>query len=336
MTIMERFACLCVLFAICFGTSSALAATDDSSAVNRSLAGDAACTRCHDESEQRPILAVYQTRHGVKGDARTPGCQSCHGASENHLKDKEAKTDVVFGRGKHSALADAQSKVCLDCHTGDNGGKHSFWQGSQHQSHDVACTSCHTVHAKSGDPVLAKASQGEVCFSCHKTERSESLRVATHISKAGKVTCSDCHNSHGSEGPKLMADISVRDTCFSCHAEMRGPFLWEHPVAMDDCMNCHAPHGSTTPGLLKARSPWVCQECHGDHTPHPGTVYSGASLPGGAVANADVTFPNAINPVTGAGIMLNNPASQIAFRACTGCHTQVHGSNHPAGQRLVR
>ena len=28
---------------------------------------DAVCTRCHDENDPKPILAIYQTRHGVQG-----------------------------------------------------------------------------------------------------------------------------------------------------------------------------------------------------------------------------------------------------------------------------
>ena len=46
-----------------------------------SLKKDAICTRCHDESETTPILSLYQTKHGVRGDSRTPNCQTCHGES---------------------------------------------------------------------------------------------------------------------------------------------------------------------------------------------------------------------------------------------------------------
>ena len=35
---------------------------------------DAVCTRCHDDTEAKPILAIYQTRHGKHGDGRTPTC----------------------------------------------------------------------------------------------------------------------------------------------------------------------------------------------------------------------------------------------------------------------
>ena len=33
---------------------------------------DAVCTKCHDETESKPILAIYQTPHGVSADSRTP------------------------------------------------------------------------------------------------------------------------------------------------------------------------------------------------------------------------------------------------------------------------
>ena len=63
-----------------------LGATSTSAQAQAALKKDAVCTRCHDESEGAPILALYQTKHGVRGDARTPTCQSCHGESDSHVK----------------------------------------------------------------------------------------------------------------------------------------------------------------------------------------------------------------------------------------------------------
>lgn len=81
-------------------------ATQADEATSTRLGQDAVCTRCHDESETRPILAMYQTPHGVTGDGRTPSCQSCHGASAGHVAgDTEGKgrpaPDVIFG-SKHT------------------------------------------------------------------------------------------------------------------------------------------------------------------------------------------------------------------------------------------
>ena len=288
------------------------------------LRGDAKCTRCHDEGDDYPVLAIGQTRHGVKADGRTPSCTSCHGESDRHANKpsdvtERPKPDVTF-RGKGKPLAETQNQQCLACH---ETGKRLHWAGSKHQTEDLACTNCHAVHTPH-DKVLAKATQPEVCFNCHKTERGQVNRISHHPVMEGKVVCADCHNPHGSTGPKLLVKDSVNDTCYTCHAEKRGPFLWEHAPVTDDCTNCHTPHGSTNSPLLKARAPWLCQECHsGDHAKN---IYSGANLPGGNVVT--------INGIQ--GLANQSPPAQLSARACMNCHVLVHGSNHPAGAKFQR
>lgn len=306
---------------------------DKAAQAQAKLKKDAICTRCHDETESAPVLNLYQSKHGVRGDARTPSCQSCHGESEAHVKaDPKAAAgggdnklrpppDVTFKKGGvYQASTDkARATACLSCH---EGGNRTHWDGGQHQMNGVSCNDCHQVH-RPKDRMLVKETQPETCYACHKKQRAETHRISTHPIDAGKVVCSDCHNPHGSTGPKLVKKNNVNETCFSCHAEKRGPFLWQHASANDDCTNCHTPHGSTVAPLLKVRSPWLCQQCHGDLWRHPGSVYSGAGLPGGAVANVNPANPN------------NSPA-QLAFRGCVNCHQAVHGSNHPAGAFLLR
>jgi DmsE family decaheme c-type cytochrome len=278
----------------------------------------------------KPLLSIYQTRHGVKADSRTPTCQSCHGKSEKHRAGagEEAGStrpapDIVF-KTDHTVTPASDSKLqadtCLACH---KAGKRVHWGGSQHEANGVPCSACHAVHVKS-DPVLTKVTQPEVCFTCHKTERAQTHRLSTHPLAAGKMSCSDCHNPHGTTGPKLLAKNSVNDTCYTCHAEKRGPFLWEHGPVIDDCTNCHTPHGSTQAPLLKQRPPLLCQQCHsGDH---------GAQLNSGAnLANGNLTTVNGVNPVANAAAR-----AQLTGRACLNCHILVHGSNHPAGSKFQR
>jgi len=315
-------------------TSDAQAKTQMQATAAESLKKDAVCTKCHDENETKPILAIYQTRHGVKGDSRTPSCQSCHGESEAHVKNADGKAtrpspDVLFGMKSSSyssfvrSPSDKQNSSCMSCHN-NAGGKRNHWTGSQHESRNIVCAACHEVHAKT-DKVLAKATQPEVCFACHKEQRAQEHRISHHPIGEGKVVCSNCHNPHGSTGPKLLVKNNVNETCYTCHAEKRGPFLWEHGPVIDDCTNCHTPHGSTNTPLLKARVPWLCQECHsGDHA---AAVNSGANL-----ANGNVTDFN--NP----SLPLANKAAkvQVVGRACLNCHVLVHGSNHPAGSKFQR
>lgn len=300
-------------------TSTALAAEAPEAAAP--LTGDAICTKCHDKNEEKPVLSIYATRHGVKADARTPSCQSCHGDSDAHVKNVEGletrpAPDVLFGMrsGPNSSFgrsdAEVQNQPCMTCHQ-DALGKRTYWAGSQHQRRKLACVSCHEVHAKQ-DKVLAKNTQPEVCYACHKEQRAQANRPSHHPIREGKVVCSNCHNPHGSTGPKLLIKNTVTETCYTCHAEKRGPFLWEHPPASANCLNCHTPHGSNNPTLLKTRMPYLCQQCH-DATFHPSTVYSGRGIAGGPA-----------------------PAQQMLLRSCANCHTQVHGSNHPSGPRLTR
>jgi DmsE family decaheme c-type cytochrome len=291
--------------------------------LDRSLKGDAACTRCHDETEARPVLAIYKTAHGVKADERTPGCQSCHGPSEAHVRNATGAStrppvDIDFGRG--IAAARKIMETCLSCH---QNGQRTHWDGSVHQRSDVPCTACHQVHTHS-DRVLTRTAQPEVCFACHKTQRAQMLRISTHPVQAGEMACSDCHNPHGSIGPKLMVKASINDTCYTCHAERRGPFLWEHSPATEDCTNCHTPHGSNTTPLLKARTPWLCQECH--TSDHSGPMNSAANLPTADATTIDGRLP----------LGSRAPRTQMNGRNCLGCHPMVHGSNHPAGARLSK
>lgn len=284
--------------------------------VAESLALDQQCLACHDEMEAKPILSIYQTRHGVKGDARAPTCQACHGNSTEHGKVTKAEgkrplTEVRFspsGKIFDMGNAQAQSEPCLKCHE-SNTARH--WWGSGHESRGLACTSCHTLHTPR-DRLLERA-EAETCYRCHPTVRAQTRRPSAHPIATGKLACRDCHAAHGGEGAKLLRQAAINDTCYECHADKRGPFLWEHAPVTDNCANCHTPHGSSHAALLTSRQPWLCQQCHSSIF-HPSVAYSGAQIPGGA----------------------GSRAAQIPLHGCANCHSRVHGSNHPAGARLLR
>ncbi|MGH8262318.1 MAG: DmsE family decaheme c-type cytochrome [Steroidobacteraceae bacterium] len=291
---------------------------------DRSLDGDRVCTRCHDETEARPVLAIYKTAHGVKADLRTPGCQSCHGPSVAHVTNPTGAStrplvDVDFG-ARTATATEVQVETCLGCH---QNGQRTHWEGSQHHASGLACTSCHEVHTHR-ERVLTKSTQPEVCFTCHAPQRAQFRRVSTHPVHDGEMACSDCHNPHGSLGPKLMVNDGVNETCYVCHAERRGPFLWEHSPVNEDCTICHTPHGSNNTPLLKVRAPWLCQECHSSD--HSGPMNSAANLPAGAATTVGGLLP------------LGNrvPRSQMNGHNCMSCHALVHGSNNPAGARLSK
>jgi len=277
--------------------------------------GAKACMRCHDEKEPYPVLSILRTPHAQMADPRTPfaqhQCESCHGASPEHMQAPKpgqlrAPPAIDYGPRQPSPV-EVQNRQCLTCHENK---LRLHWRGSQHDAAGLACVSCHDIHTQH-DKVRARATQPFVCFTCHKEKRARAYMPSHHPIVQGQVVCGDCHNPHGSEGPKMLIKGTVNETCYTCHADKRGPFLWEHPPVRENCLNCHNPHGSVQPRLLKARPPWLCQECHSEPY-HPSTLYSGTGI-----------------PPTGA-------AQQLLFKACLNCHSQIHGSNHPSGPRLTR
>jgi DmsE family decaheme c-type cytochrome len=300
---------------------------------NEALNADKACTVCHNETWKYPVLNIYQTPHGVRGDARSPRCQTCHGDSQKHIADAMTPPDIVFGdrvttkgiKARQMLFSpsdpEKQSQQCKSCH---EDGLRTHWEGSQHQTKDLACSSCHSVHQKK-DPIMVRATQKEVCFDCHKEQRADTHKMSTHPLDAGKITCSDCHNPHGSAGPKLLKKNTLNETCWQCHADKRGPFLWEHQPANEDCGNCHTPHGSNIGSLLKNRAPYLCDDCHdGPHNSQAPYGRGAAGPQGGLRAPASASAP------------ANAPNSSASGRACMNCHAMVHGTNSPTGAFLHR
>jgi DmsE family decaheme c-type cytochrome len=277
------------------------------------------CISCHDETDEYPVFSIMKSKHAMAGDPRTPwadqNCVNCHGASLDHMRSpsrgtERAKPDLMFGTGPHSSPAMLQNETCTTCHENSS---RMHWRGSVHDREDVTCTSCHLLHT-GNDPVLAVATEHEVCLSCHKDKRADLHRPYGHPILEGQMGCSDCHNPHGSSGPTQLTGTTINETCYQCHAEKRGPFLWEHGPVREDCTLCHKPHGSTQASMLKSRAPWLCQECHMAQQ-HPSTAYSGTGLPTAATPSG---------------------AQQILGKNCLNCHSQVHGSNHPSGVRKTR
>lgn len=281
------------------GNVMALDDTEKESPKDMILNGDGRCTSCHDEDNDYPVLAIGKTRHGTVADGRTPTCITCHGESNAHVKRPEKMLPNIFGKNSTSSVED-RNQACLACH---QGGKRMHWSGSIHANRDIACVACHQIHTAQ-DKVRDRITQPEICFTCHKEQRTQINRPSRHPIREGKVTCADCHNPHGSVGPSKMVRDSVNETCYICHMEKRGPFIRIHPPVQENCAICHNPHGTTAPNLLRSRTPFLCQECHEPNT-HQGNF-------------GTITGPYDRNTLA---------------RGCLNCHTQIHGSNNPEDVR---
>lgn len=272
------------------------------------MAGDSVCQNCHEESFQKfqKTLMGRSFLKKAKSGEETHACESCHGPGKAHAEAGGGKGVgglITFGKNDPTPVKQ-RNEICLQCH---QKGERLFWEGGVHESRDVACTNCHKVMENVTDRAqLAKSNEIETCGQCHVQKRAQQMRFTHMPLREGKMTCSSCHNPHGTPTPKLLKTTSVNETCYTCHAEKRGPFLWEHPPVMESCTNCHDAHGSNHEKMLNLPKSRVCQQCH-DETRHP------------------------TNPQRVAG------GTRTLFgRACTNCHFNVHGSNHPSGNGFVR
>ncbi len=290
------------------------AAQDDAEeAPAYSRSGADTCLNCHGDDEA--VIGIFKTKHARPGDPRSPfghgqlQCEACHGPGGAHTKRPkkgEPRTPVVqFGRGKASTIPE-QNAMCLGCHNANLGN----WHVSAHQDNEVGCADCHDSH-KPRDPVLAKATQVDVCRNCHQLQTTDSLLPFAHPLQEGQMACTSCHSPHGSLADVSLKKDTVNETCYTCHADKRGPFLWEHQPVSEDCALCHRPHGSAQPAMLAQRPPFLCQQCHASQG-HPSVPGLPSGLPGGT------------------------PSAYLLGGGCTNCHSQVHGSNHPSGARLTR
>jgi DmsE family decaheme c-type cytochrome len=269
--------------------------------------GDADCATCHTAQH----AGYEKTAHNRKADPRTPAsaksCETCHGPASKHVEDPASNHLVNFTKAK----PDDVNAVCTSCH---KRGEHALWDNSQHEARNLSCTSCHSVHAgKSLTGQLKEERQQDVCATCHKDKVAKLDRSGHMPVREGKMQCSTCHNAHGSTNTKLLRKgDSVAELCTSCHTDKRGPFLWEHAPSRDGCTTCHDPHGSSNERMLVAKPPILCQRCH-VATRHPSTIYDSALI--GSSATGSV---------------------RIFARSCVTCHSAIHGSNHPSGQRFIR
>jgi len=271
-------------------------------AVEQTVIG-AKCRQCHKEIVQSFALDVHGKSAKFLTDSRATSCESCHGDGAKHIESLEAK-DIINPPRLTTAEA---NESCLKCHAREQ--KRDAWRGGPHDRKDMSCLSCHSAHhSKSPETMLARLTVEETCLSCHKEKQKTFFQRSTHLfrteNRAMKVGCASCHNPHGGEGRNMLQAHTTNNLCYQCHAEKRGPLLWEHAPVQENCLTCHTPHGSNNVKLLTTRSHQLCQQCH-------------------------VNLLSRHQTVAGFDVFTFN-------RGCVNCHTQIHGSNHPAGRAFTR
>jgi len=340
------FALLCLLASMLAAPAraqSAAASPPNPQAAN--LAGAETCVGCHAEigaQFQRNVharLAEFETRGRVRH--RGAGCEACHGAGSRHAEsgDKE----LIFSFKKEEARESNEN--CLACHA-ENAGHE--WASSDHALTGMSCTDCHRIHqsrrpfATTEKPVGAMLAmhadapppryslvkpEPQLCLECHRDKTAQMLFTSHHPVREGKMQCSSCHQVHGSPERQLRTDERVNDLCLKCHTAKQGPFVFEHPPVVENCLTCHEPHGTVANNLLRQNEPFLCLQCHEAHF-HVGR--SGVT--------GTVTLPSGGS---------TNPFGEKGWRTafgtkCSECHSQVHGTDLPGqsvpgrGRSLIR
>ena len=278
-----------------------------------------------------PIPAPPATKTIVKNFADNPHsrlalmhggngvtCESCHGPGEAHV---ESGGDVTKIFQFTKASAKQIDATCLNCHAG----VHPNFARSPHGEAGVSCTDCHSNHASlkaqeakasdqqianfirrdnmqssEGAAYLLKASQPQLCYTCHTDVKPAFSQPFHHQVNEGLMRCTDCHDPHGTfQQNQLQATADQNAICTKCHTETAGPFVYEHPVVKTEgCTTCHSPHGSPNARLLNVSNiNTLCLQCHS--------------------ASMNFHAPGAPS--------FHNQSTQ--YVACTTCHTQIHGSN---------
>jgi DmsE family decaheme c-type cytochrome len=278
------------------GNEKAAAEANSTNKVDPSqYVGADTCKTCHEDVarsyDKGPHWKTTLARHQ---GPQWQGCEACHGAGKEHAESGDPSKIIRF-----PALSrEESSKRCLGCH--EFGQEHANFLRSQHLKANVGCTDCHSIHGSKIEAKLLKASQPQLCFSCHQDVKPNFSLPFHHRVNEGLVTCSNCHNPHGGFMTRQLRSTAAQDqVCFNCHTDKAGPFAFEHvPVKTEGCVACHSPHGSVNPRLLKRSNVnLLCLECH------TFTVDSAAPA-----------IPS-----------FHNQAQK--YQACTMCHTAIHGSN---------
>ncbi len=256
-------------------------------------------------------MGVQLTR---KSGMPVVNCESCHGpgslAIEGLTPEKVAE-DAKEGKQtacNYDTFIDiknlppqAQSLICLKCHTANATFNLHNWNAGAHAISDVSCIDCHNICKtfKKGGPDLTVKPRdtAAMCYKCHQEVIAAFSLPSRHPVPEKRIFCTDCHDAHGTTNDKLLKKPTIKEACTQCHAEKEGPFAFEHADTTEDCKTCHSPHGSVNDKLLLLREPFLCLQCHSGHrTSSTSTAES----------------------------------KSARFTRCTDCHSQIHGTDIPS------
>ncbi len=267
---------------------------------------DNCVAKCHKHDKITDFFRHSVHGEQIKAETGLPlvNCESCHGPGSLAIANIEETKRTLGEAGDKcdtSKLLDlkqlppqAQSLICLRCHSAAATPTLANWHTSVHALNDLSCFSCHKLH-EGPQQKVSKNAMAELCYGCHPDVKAQFRLFSHHPIEGAVLSCFDCHDPHGSTQPMMLKGVSQKDLCTRCHMEKSGPFAYEHGDVTENCSNCHSPHGSVNRRLLSAAMPFLCIQCH--NPGHRSTVTSGSS--------------------------------PLFANRCTDCHSSIHGSDTP-------
>lgn len=197
---------------------------------------DAACLKCHDDSNRMHWAGDAHPRNEVK-------CVDCH---QVHVRQ-----DPVLVRKN-------ELRVCTECHLDV---RHDVLKVATHPfaKADMGCTSCHAAHGSLADKNMKRATLNQTCYECHADRRGPFLWEHAPV----REQCTHCHATHGSNHDRMLR-ARAPQLCQQCHSMADHPSTELTPdgivpgqannrfLLVKSCLNCHnAVHGSNHPSGVK-------------------------------------------------------------------------------------
>lgn len=267
--------------------------------------GSEECLVCHEDVKGHEKIQQYHR-----------DCEACHGGGSLHADSEEA-----------AEIRYPDSADCLVCHAAGRD-THLQWGAGQHSMAGVICSDCHDPHnirrenlREFPQPAFRDMdSTSQLCIECHRDVGTRFHYPTHHPVAEGAMGCISCHNPH-EDARVAHGDRNQR--CAGCHQDIMGPWIYEHPPAVEDCTICHNPHGAVTTDLLETVQPVICLQCHTLNDEFHQRS-RGTGIPTNATIDQDFpTDPDQLyKPIQPGDV----DQAGTFLRRCTDCHGAVHGS----------
>jgi DmsE family decaheme c-type cytochrome len=151
----------------------------------------AVCVKCHSDG----ALMDYSHSAHILSDV---GCLECH---EIHPEGKALK----------AGLKAEDPDLCYTCHK-EQQAKFHFPSHHPVKEGKMNCSSCHNVHAATGEALNTDERLNDLCLNCHS--RYQGPFVFGHAPV--EDDCTTCHDPHGSIANNLLAQ-NEPFLCLQCH-----------------------------------------------------------------------------------------------------------------------